>query len=279
MTSPLCAITGPTSGIGEATALDLAQRGFRLILVCRNEQKGKALAQRCLEAGACEVSVELCDLASIESVRQAGERMVLSYPSLDILINNAGVVVNSQQRSADGHELMFASNHLGPYLLTRLLLPSLRAAEHARIINVSSGAHAFVKGIQFDDLNFEHNFSTFRTYGHSKLCNLLFTLSLTEMLADEAVSVNSLHPGAVSTNLGAQNGWYAKALHAVLSLFFRSPLKGAESSIYLATDETGKTSKGAYFYNAKPIAAKPWASDKGAADKLWQVSEKLTGLS
>lgn len=276
--SQICAITGPTSGIGEATALALAEKGFHLILICRSAQKGEALAKRCLSAGASNASVELCDLASLQSVREAGERIAAGYPHIDILINNAGVVCNKRELSVDGHELMFASNHLGPFLLTRLLLPALEKSPQARIINVASGAHAFVKGIQFDDLGFSEKFSTFKTYGHSKLCNMLFTLSLSERLADSNISVNSLHPGAVSTGLGTQNGWYAKVVYTLLGVFFRTPAKGAESSIYLATDDAGLSHKGVYFYNCKPLEPKPWAKDREAAEKLWQVSAEITGL-
>lgn len=276
--APVCAITGPTSGIGEATALDLAGRGFNLLLICRDRVRGEALAQQCRSAGAADASVQICDLSSLASVREAAAQIGQAFDHIDILINNAGVVANKRTLTEDGFESMFGTNHLGPFLLTNLLLPQVKAAPQGRIINVASGAHAFVKGINFDDLAYESGFSTFKVYGHSKLCNMLFTLSLSEQLSDTSVTVNSLHPGAVSTNLGAQNGWYVKPIYAVLGLFFRTPDKGAESSIYLATAEEGGSSRGQYFYNCKPIAPKPWARDQAAAQRLWTVSAELTGL-
>lgn len=274
----LCAITGPTSGIGEATALTLAERGFDLLLLCRNIDKGEELAQRCRQNGATYATVAECDLSSLADVRRAARQVLQEFDSIDVLINNAGVVNRKRELSIDGFEMMFATNHLGPFLLTNLLLPLVQAAPQGRIINVASGAHGFIKGVNFDDLHFENGFSTFKVYGHSKLCNILFTQSLAEKLADTPVTVNSLHPGAVSTNLGTQNGWYVKPLYAVLSLFFRTPQQGAESSIYLATGEEGGRARGLYYYDSKPIEPKPWATDKEAAERLWAVSEQLTEL-
>lgn len=278
VSSRLCAITGPTSGIGEATALELARRGFQLLLLCRDCSKGKALAQRCLDLGASRTEVCECDLSSLESVRLCAGGISKKVDCIDVLINNAGVICNRRQLSMDGHELMFAVNHLGHFLLTNLLLPLLRAAPQGRVINVASMGHAFVRVINFDDLNYQNGFATFKVYGHSKLCNMLFTRALQERLKSTAVTVNALHPGAVSTNLGTQNGWFVKPLYALLSLVFRSPEKGARSSVYLACEPEGGTSQGNYFYDCKAIAPKPWALDDEAAARLWQVSAALVGM-
>ena len=274
--SKLCAITGPTSGIGEATALELARQRFDLLLLCRDATKGEDLARRCRQRGAADVAVVICDLSSLASVRSCAQHILDNYDHLDVLINNAGVICNRRQLSRDGFELMFATNHLGPFLLTTLLLPMLERAQQGRIINVSSGAHGFVKGINFDDLNYQSGFSTFKVYGHSKLCNLLFTHALSDRTSATAISVNALHPGAVTTNLGAQNGWYVKPLYALLSLFFRSPQRGAQSSVFLATRPEGASSKGRYFYDSKAIEPKPWALDRDAAARLWDMSVQLT---
>lgn len=278
MSRPLCAITGPTSGIGEATALELARQRFDLLLLCRDCARGEDLAQRCRELGAGNVEVLACELSSLESVRSCAQQILANYDQLDVLINNAAVVCNRRQLSSDGFELMFATNHLGPFLLTNLLLPLLEDALQSRIINVSSGAHGFVKAINFDDLNYQAGFSTFKVYGHSKLCNLLFTLALSEKTSASNLSVNALHPGAVTTNLGAQNGWYVKPLYAVLGLFFRSPQRGAQSSVYLATQPEGAIARGQYFYDSRAIAPKPWALDRDAARRLWDISAQLTSV-
>ncbi len=274
----LCAITGPTSGIGEATALELARRGFGLLLLCRDPGKGELLAQRCRDLGASSAEVCECDLASLNSVRLCAAGIRRKVKSIDVLINNAGVICNRRQLSVDGSELMFAVNHLGHFLLTDQLLPLLRAAPQGRVINVASLAHSFVRGINFDDLNYHRGFATFKVYGHSKLCNMLYTLTLQDKLKDSNVTVNALHPGAVSTNLGTQNGWYVRPLYALLGLFFRSPEKGARSSVFLACEPQGGSSRGKYFYDCKAIAPKSWALDEKAAARLWQVSAALVGI-
>lgn len=274
----MCAITGPTSGIGEATALELARQGFGLLLICRDCAKGDELASRCRQQGANVVTVQQCDLSSLDSVRTAAAQILEDFDHIDVLINNAGLVNKQRSLSVDGHEMMFATNHLGPFLLTNLLLPLLEAAEQGRIVNVASGAHSFVKGINFDDMDFERGFSIFKVYGHSKLCNILFTRSLAERLEGSPVTVNSLHPGAVSTSLGAQNGRYVKLIYTVLGVFFRTPEKGARSSIYLATRPEGGTSNGKYFYDCRAIEPKSWARDDAAAERLWELSAHLTGL-
>eukprot|EP01134_Creolimax_fragrantissima_P007089 CFRG7089T1 len=331
----ICAITGPTSGIGEATALALAQHGFELILICRNTTKGEKLAVRCEEKGASKATVQICDLSSLDSVRAAAQAINNTFERIDILINNAAIFTRNREITVDGLESMFATNHLGPFLLTNLLLPLLQASgreipgvhttttsstapeqlvtststpasvvEGGRIINVASDSYSFVSGINFDDLGFGNGFSAFKVYGHSKLCNIMFTRQLTKRLegrnstgtlsyttqerkSEEAkdngydlipqIVVNALHPGAVSTNLGAQNGWYTKPILGFLSLFFRTPAKGAASSIYLATNPEGGTSRGGYFYDCKSIKLEPVACDDVAAEKLWEISAKMIG--
>jgi NAD(P)-dependent dehydrogenase (short-subunit alcohol dehydrogenase family) len=274
--APVCVITGPTNGIGRETAKVLSVQGFKLILLCRDAVKGKALAAE-LESDNCILVV--CDLSSLKSVRDAVAVINNAVDHIDVLINNAGIVASSRELNADGFELMFATNHLGPFLLTNLLLPKIIAAPHGRIVNVASAAHGFVKKIQFDDLNYAKGFTTFGTYGHSKLCNMLMTLTLCEKLTDTNVVCNSLHPGAVSTNLGTQNGMFAKVIFNLVRPFFRSVAKGAQSSVWLASNDDAALLNDLYFYDCKPIKPKPWARDKATADKLWLISEQLTGLA
>jgi NAD(P)-dependent dehydrogenase (short-subunit alcohol dehydrogenase family) len=274
--SPVCVITGPTNGIGKETAKVLSDKGFQLLLVCRDQTKGNALIA---ELGSDSCTLVICDLSSLNSVREAAVTINNSVDHIDVLINNAGIVASSRELNTDGFELMFATNHLGPFLLTNLLLPKLIAAPQGRIVNVASAAHGFVRKIQFDDLNYAKGFSTFGTYGHSKLCNMLMTLTLSEKLSATNVVCNSLHPGAVSTNLGTQNGLFAKAVFNLVRPFFRSVAKGAQSSIWLASSDEAAELNDLYFYDCKPIKPKRWARDKTAADKLWLVSEQLTGLT
>jgi NAD(P)-dependent dehydrogenase (short-subunit alcohol dehydrogenase family) len=274
--APVCVITGPTNGIGKETAKVLAAQGFKLLLVCRSEAKGNALVA---ELASDDCSLVICDLSSLNSVREAAALINNAVDHIDVLINNAGIVASSRELSADGFELMFATNHLGPFLLTNLLLPKLIAAPQGRIVNVASAAHGFVRKIRFDDLNYAKGFSTFGTYGHSKLCNMLMSLSLCEQLIGTDVVCNSLHPGAVSTNLGTQNGLFAKAVFNLVRPFFRTVAKGAQSSIWLASSDEAIVFNDLYFYDCKPIKTKRWARDKAAAGKLWLISEQLTGLA
>lgn len=273
---PVCVITGPTNGIGKETAKVLSAKGFHLLLVCRDEAKGNSLIA---ELDSDNSTLVICDLSSLNSVREAAAVINNTVDHVDVLINNAGIVASSRELTADGFELMFATNHLGPFLLTNLLLPKVISAPQGRIINVASAAHGFVKKIRFDDLNYAKGFSTFGTYGHSKLCNMLMSLSLCEKLSNTNVVCNSLHPGAVSTNLGTQNGLFAKGVFNLVRPFFRTVAKGAQSSIWLASSDEAAKLNDLYFYDCKPIKPKRWALDKAAADKLWLISEQLTGLT
>ena len=268
-------ITGPTAGIGRASALTLASHGAVLTLLCRNLEKGKSLAQEVVDAGGVEPTVVEMDMASIDSVRLAAERVIELGRPIDILLNNAGVINSHRRETIDGFEETFAVNHLAPFLLTGLLLPQiLAAAPGARIVNVASGAHQFVKSMQFDDIQSTQNYKTFDVYGRSKLANILFTRQLAKRLEGQGVTVNCLHPGAVSTDIGKQHGeWIARVVHLILKPFFRSPLKGAETSLYLCTSTDVADVTGAYYDNCKIKRPKPWAEDDEAAETLWQYSE------
>ncbi len=199
-------ITGATAGIGLAAAKNLAQAGARITLTARNPEKGSQ-ALREISAGSerDDHAVVAMDFASLQSVREGVQRFLSANDRLDILLNNAGVVNTSRKLTADGFEETFAVNHLAPFLLTGLLLPVL-LNPGSRIVNVASDAHTFVRGMDFDDLQAESGYRTFGVYGRSKLANMLFTIELAERLNKHSVTCNSLHPGAVSTSLGTQNG-------------------------------------------------------------------------
>ncbi len=167
------AITGCTSGIGRASALELARRGARLTLFCRNPGKAAALVREIVGAGGIEPRVILVDMASLDSVRRAAAEFLQSESSLDVLLNNAGVINRQRRESVDGFEEMLAVNHFAPFLLTGLLLPALRRGAQARIVNVASGAYMFVRDMGFDDIQAERTYRTFKTYGRSKLANIL----------------------------------------------------------------------------------------------------------
>lgn len=274
------AITGPTTGIGRHVALELATRGAGLTLFCRNEDKAQALQQDIAAVSGAAPRVIIMDMADLSSVRRAaGEFMSLERP-LDVLLNNAGVINTTRRETVDGFEETLAVNHFAPFLFTGLLLPALQQAPSARIVNVASHAHTFVRGMGFEDMQAENGYKTFRVYGRSKLANILFTRSLSRRLEDQDITVNCLHPGAVATSLGKNNsGLAGKLLPSLLKPFFRSPEQGAETSIYLCCSEEVNAISGEYFYDCKVTRTKPWARDDREAERLWNYSEECTGFN
>jgi len=269
------AITGPTAGIGRSAALELARQGAQLTLFCRSREKGEALQQEIASVGGLKPAVIVMDMADLSSVRRAGEVFLAANKSLDVLLNNAGVINTSRKVTVDGFEETLAVNHFAPFLLTGMLLPLLLQTPGARIVNVSSGAHAFVKSMGFEDIQATRNYKTFREYGRSKLANILFTRSLARRLAGRDITVNCLHPGGVATSLGTQNGGLiSKYIPLLLKPFFRSPEQGAQTSIYLCSSPDVAGISGEYFFDCKRIQPKPWARDDAAADRLWVFTEE-----
>jgi NAD(P)-dependent dehydrogenase (short-subunit alcohol dehydrogenase family) len=276
-------VTGGNSGIGFATAEALAQMGARVIVTARNADKGRAAVAGIVQrtGGDAQVQLVVFDLADLSSVRRGAEEILGQAPRLDVLVNNAGVVLTERHETVDGFEATFATNHLGPFLLTNLLLDRLRASAPARIVNVASTAHNTArKGIPFADLQSTKRYRGMRVYGESKLANILFTLELARRLAGSGVTANSLHPGTVRTGYGADGdarGFLAFGL-LISRPFFLSPVKGARTSIYLASSPAVEGVTGEYFDKGKPAKSRRWAQDAEAAQRLWRVSEELVGL-
>lgn len=275
-----CIVTGATSGIGEATAHDLAARGADLALVCRSREKGERTLESIRQRSpGATVRLFLADLASQAEIRRVADELLEAYPQIHLLVNNAGVVNVGYSETVDGIETTFAVNHVAYFLLTNLLLDRLRASAPARIVNVASDAHKFVRGMNFDDLGYKNGYSTMQVYGHSKLANILFTRELAGRLGDSGVTVNAVHPGAVATGLGGNNGWWAQAVMKLVGLFFKSPEGGAATSLYVATSPELEGVTGKYYANSKELAPEPWARDDAAAARLWTMSEEMTGLA
>jgi NAD(P)-dependent dehydrogenase (short-subunit alcohol dehydrogenase family) len=280
-------VTGGNSGIGFETAATLAEMGARVLVTARNADKGRAAVGRITErAGATGkgggAQLAVFDLADLASVRRGAEEILGQAPRLDVLVNNAGLVLSERAETVDGLEATFATNHLGPFLLTNLLLDRIRVSTPARIVNVSSTAHGSArKGVPFDDLQSEQRYRAMRVYGQSKLANILFTLELARRLDGTGVTANSLHPGTVRTGYGADGD--AKGLLAfgmkISAPFFLSPTQGAQTPIYLASSPEVDGVSGRYFVKCKEREPKRWARDPEAAQRLWQVSEELVGLT
>ncbi len=277
-------VTGGNSGIGFETTAALAAMGARVLVTARNADKGRAavaeLAQRLDGEG--QLQLVVFDLADLSSVRRGAAEILELAPRLDVLVNNAGVVLSERAETVDRLEATFATNYLGPFLLTNLLLARIRESAPSRIVNVASTAHASArKGIPFDDLQSEKHYAGMRVYGRSKLANILFTLELARRLEGSRVTANSLHPGTVRTGYGADGD--ARGLLAfgikISGPFFLSPAKGARTSIYLASSPDVAGVSGEYFVKCRPKEPRRWAQDPDAARRLWQVSEELVGLS
>ncbi len=276
----VCMITGATSGIGQATAFKLAEMGAELFLVCRDQLKAELTAQSIVEnTGNSRITLLIGDLSSQADIRRITLEFLSTQKPLTILINNAGVFNFNHKTTVEGIEEMFAVNHLAPFLLTNLLLPAMRPGSSARIINVASGAHSLVKGINFHDLNFNTGFKALKVYSHSKLANVLFSLELAKRLEGSSITVNTVDPGEVSTGLGAQNGWIGKIFQLLMKPFLQTSEKGARTSVFVSTSLELDGLSGKYFRNCREKKPKPWAIDEDAAKKLWKASEELTNIN
>jgi NAD(P)-dependent dehydrogenase (short-subunit alcohol dehydrogenase family) len=279
MAGKICLVTGATNGIGKATAQALAQLGATVVMVGRNPDKTARLVEETRAATANQnVDSLLADLSSQQEVRGLADEFKSKYAHLHVLINNAGGFFMKRQLSVDSLEMTFAVNHLAYFLLTHLLLDTLKASAPARIINVSSAAHTSGT-IEFDNLQGERDYTP-RAYNNSKLANVLFTMELARRLKGSGVTVNALHPGFTATGFAKNNGKVIAALVRIIApLVARSPAKGAETSIYLAssTDVAGVTGK--YFHDSRVIPAASQATDMVVARKLWDVSIQMVHLA
>ena len=272
-------ISGATNGIGKAAAIELSKERSKLIFTYRNESLANDLLAEIKDLSPdTQVHSVYCDFSNQDSIKKCAEEINEMCENIDVLINNAGVVNTSYHETSDGIENTFAVNHLGYFLFTNLLLHKLKGESETRIINVSSAAHSFVKEIQWQDINFKNNFKQgLRCYGQSKLANLLFTRYLAIKLSTENITVNAIHPGGLNTSLGSQNKvCYSKPLRLILRPFFRSPLKGAESIIYLATKQDDGVT-GEYFVDSKIHKSSSYSKNLEEADKLWSLSEEMVG--
>ena len=270
-------ISGATNGIGKAAAIELSKENPKLLFTYRNQSLAdEVLAEIKDISPNTQVQSVYCDFSDQDSIKKCTNEINDLCANIDVLINNAGVVNTSYHETGEGIENTFAVNHLGYFLFTNLLLQKLKGDDETRIVNVSSAAHSFVKEMQWEDINFKNNFGQgLRSYGQSKLANLLFTRYLAIKLSTDNISVNAIHPGGVNTSLGSQNkAWYSKPLRLILKPFFRSPLKGAESIIYLATKQDDGVT-GEYFVDSKIHKSSAYSKNLEEAHKLWDLSEKL----
>jgi NAD(P)-dependent dehydrogenase (short-subunit alcohol dehydrogenase family) len=276
MQNKICLITGATSGIGQATATALAKMGSTVIVAGRDEercQKTVAHIQRSTQN--FHVDYLLADLSVQDQVRQLAADFKSRYKRLDVLVNNAAAIFLRRQVSANGIEMTFAVNHLAYFLLTNLLLDTLKASAPARIINVASNSHRG-EHLDFDNLELKRGYWAGAAYGRSKLANLYFTYELARRLEGTGVTVNAMHPGFVATNMAANNGWLVRLFLPLVHRKSLTPEQGASTAVYLASSPDVEGVTGKYFVREREVASDPVSYDESAARRLWQVSEVMT---
>ncbi len=277
MIGRVCVVTGANRGIGRATAEGLARRGARVILVCRSKENGDTVSQEIGAKSSVIPDVVTADLSSQASIRRAAAELHGRYPTLHVLINNAGVIPRRREVTVDGLEMQLAVNHLAYFLLTHLLLPQLKAGAPSRIINVSSGAHTHA-GMDFDDLQAERDYDPKQVYSRSKLANVLFTYELARRLRGTGITANCLNPGVVATGMLADYMGVAPGA-GTASTFGAKPEEGAETSIYLASSVEVETVTGKYFEHRQARRSSRESYDEAPARRLWELSERMTGTS
>jgi NAD(P)-dependent dehydrogenase (short-subunit alcohol dehydrogenase family) len=279
MQGQVCMVTGATSGIGLVTAQALAHQGATVIVAARNPQRGTATVNRIKqETGNPAVECMIADLSAQAQVRQLARAFQERFARLDVLVNNAGALFARRSLSVDGIEMTFALNHLAYFLLTNLLLDTLKASAPARVVNVASRAHQGA-WINFADLQGQQGYKGWRAYAQSKLADILFTYELARRLEGTGVTANALHPGFVATNFGRNNAGIIGLIIRVSQLAAISPEQGAQTVIYLATAPELEGISGKYFAKKQVVPSSEASYDRDAAQRLWQVSAEMTGLS
>jgi NAD(P)-dependent dehydrogenase (short-subunit alcohol dehydrogenase family) len=279
VSAPVCLITGTTSGIGRVTARRLAENGFEVVMACRHLPRAEALRDALIEETRnAKIHVVPCDLASLESVRECAINFKHNHPRLDLLVNNAGMLPGRPRLSDDGFELTLATNYLGPYLLTRLLLDSLVASQPARIVNVASNTHTLGR-LDLDRPQRSGIFSGMRVYAQAKLAVVMATISLAERLASTTVTANCLHPGVVATNIIPDSRSLLKAAAKLVSRLMLDAERGAKTTLHVALAAELANVSGKYFnQHQRIIEPAALAGDRALREHLWSVSERMVGL-
>ncbi|MCP4441683.1 MAG: SDR family oxidoreductase [Aureispira sp.] len=280
--SKIMVVTGANSGIGKETALALAQQGNRVVMVCRNPEKG-ATAQEEIKKQSKNNKIDLllCDFSSQESIKTFGENFRSSYDSIDVLVNNAGAIFGDKKTTVDGIERTFGVNHLGYFLITHELLDLIKKGRDKRIVSVSSLVHNLVKVLDYDNLQGEKTYGQMANYGLSKLLNIYFTKVLSKQMQEQqtGVTVNCLHPGSVNTNFGSSGSKFFRRLFKIGGpLVLTTPKKGAKTSVYLALSPDVKGITGEYFAKSRIKKTSKLAQDMEHAHRIWDLSKELTGV-
>ena len=281
MKNKVCLITGADGGIGRATTRGLAKKGATIVMACINLDEAKPVYEEIKrESGNQNIEMMQVDLASLNSIRAFVQHFTNTFKELHVLINNAGVYCAKREETEDGFEKTIGINYLGPFLLTNLLLPTLKQAQESRIVNISSKAY-FQGKCNLQDFHFKKRYQGFKAYSASKLAIVLFTLELAARLQDTGVTVNALHPGHVATDIWNMwpGTWYQGLLFKIIRRFAKSPTEAAQTSIYLSSSDEVRGVTGKYFDNKEVKETAPLSRDLKMRKDLWELSEQLTGLT
>ena len=280
MDGRVCVITGANSGVGLEAAKHLARGGAHVVMVCRNPEKAEAAKAQVKELARAPVDVVLMDMARLDDVRRGAAELLERYPQIHVLINNAGLHSTARTLTADGHETVFAVNHLASFLLTRLLLDRLKESAPARIIQVNSQGHRF-NGLDTTDLDWSRRrYTGLRGYGASKTAQLMTVWDLADQLEGSGVTINAMHPGSVHSNVGQNNGtlyrWFKKL---VIDRTLSDPDISGQALYWLAADPALEGVSGRFFNLTIDEKPAPHALDREVGRRIWQESERLTGLA
>ena len=271
-------VTGANAGIGRVTSLALARMGATVVMICRNREKGEVAAAEIMKStGNRSVQLLIGDMSSQADVRRVAGEFREKFNSLHVLVNNAGGLVPTRELSVDGIEKTFAGNHLGYFLLANLLLDVLKKSAPSRIVNVASDFHRLAK-LDFNDIQGERKYSQLQAYALSKLANILFTYELARRLDGTGVAVNCVHPGGVNSNFYNNSGARLRVFSALFAWAMRTPEKGAETVIYLASSAEVEGITGKYFKDKKVVQSSKLSMDGEISKRLWDVSEEMVKL-
>lgn len=278
MDGKIVLITGATSGIGRATSAGMAELGAKVVLVGRNRDKLEATRLDIIRRTNNEqLETMQCDLSSMKEVRHLAEHFNKSHDRLDVLLNCAGGIMRERTLTADGYEYTFALDHLSPFLLTNSLMDTLRSSAPSRIVTIATSAYN-PGHINFEDIMYEKNWKPFRTYCQAKLANVLFTYELASRLQGTGVTANCLHPGAVNSGFGRDQKGLGRVISLLLGPLGISPEKGAITPIFLASSPQVEGVNGKFFVKKLEKRSPKESYDKDIAERLWKLSEALTGL-
>ncbi len=278
MKDKICMVTGANSGIGKVTALELARLGATVVMVCRSREKGEKAAEEIVKStGNNAVHLLTGDMSSQRDILNIAKQFEEQFQALHVLVNNAGGLVPKREMSVDGIEKTFATNHMGYFILTNLLLATLAKSAPSRIVNVASAVHHYAK-LDFGNLQGEKKYRQFQAYSLSKLENVLFTYELARRMNGTGVTVNCMEPGAVNTHFYGNSGPGLNFFSKLFGWTMRSPEKGAETVIYLATSPEVNGVTGKYFKDLKEAPSSDLSRDPVMSARLWEVSESLVKL-